>query len=106
MLQVRRSAFGKRQRRLFFVALMVGTQMLSRASYGESLFIKKFFYTQHVFNVFVTIHALSGAALNRLELRELGFPEPQDIRRQTTQLGNFSDPEIEFVRDDHVGGLD
>src|SRR5580692_12429133 len=79
--------------------------MLPRTGNGEPLLIKKFLYAQYIFDVFVPIHALPGAALDWFELGELSFPETQDIRGQTTQLSNFSDAKIKLVRDHHVGGL-
>src|SRR5271167_676326 len=79
--------------------------MLPRAGNSETFLIKKLFYFQYILNVFVAIHALSGAALDRFELWKLSFPEAQDIRGQTAQFSNFSDAEIKFVRDHHVGGL-
>lgn len=59
---------------------------------------------QDVFNVLVAIHALTGAALDRLELREFGFPEAQNIGRKTAKSGDFSDAEVKLFRDDDFGG--
>src|SRR5580692_670156 len=80
--------------------------MLPRAGYGKSLLIEKFFYTQDIFNIFVAIHPLSRTALHWLELRKLRFPETKNVCRQTAELSDLSNPEIEFVRDYHFGGLD
>src|SRR5580700_3390486 len=106
LLQIGRSSIGERQRSLFLVSFVVCSQMLPCARYGESFFVEKFFYAQHIFNVLVAIHALSGAAFDRFELRKLSFPETQNVCWQTAKLGNFSDPEIQLVRDYHVGSLD
>jgi len=53
--------------------------MLARAGNGESFLVEKFFYAQHIFHIFVAIHALSGAAFHRFELGKLSFPETQDM---------------------------
>src|SRR5580692_1292790 len=71
---------------------------------GKPFLIKKLFYAQDIFDVFMAIHALSGTALHRLELWKLGFPETQHIGRQPAQLGDLSDAEIKLIRDHHIGG--
>ncbi len=78
--------------------------MLTRAGDGESFFVKQLLDAQHAFDVLAPIHALAGAALHRLELRELGFPETQHVGRQMAQTGNFSDAEIELFRNQNIGG--
>lgn len=83
MPQIRRSPIGERQGRLLLVAFVLGAQMLARTGDGEPFLIKKFFYAQDILNIFVSIHALPGAALDRLELWKLSFPETQDIGWQT-----------------------
>jgi len=83
MLQIRRGPIGKRQGCLLLVAFVLGAQMLARTGDGESFLIKKFFYAQDILDVFVAIHALTGAAFDRFELWKLSFPETQDIRGQT-----------------------
>src|ERR1700676_3043247 len=79
--------------------------MLPRSGNGETFLIKKFLDAQNVLHIFVAIHSLAGAAFNRPKLWELSFPETQDIGGQTAKLGDFSDAEIKFVRDHHIGGL-
>ena len=38
-----------------------------------------------------------GAALHRLELGKLGFPETKHIRRKPAQLRHFPNPEVKLV---------
>src|ERR1035437_8858334 len=79
-------------------------EMLACPGYGEALVVEQLLDAQHIFHVTLTIHSLSGAALDRLELRELGFPEAQDVCRETAKAGYFTDAEVELVRDDRIGG--
>src|SRR5579884_2378485 len=43
-------------------------QSLARTGNRETLFIKQVLDAQHVFDIALTVHALSGAALHRLQL--------------------------------------
>jgi hypothetical protein len=52
----------------------------------------------------MAIHALAGAALDRLEMGKLGLPKAQNVGRQAAELGDLSDAKIKLIRDDHVGG--
>src|SRR5664280_3250138 len=78
--------------------------MLAGPGDGEALVVEQLLDAQHIFHVTLTIHSLSGAALDRLELRELGLPEAQHVSRETAKAGYFTDAEIELVRDDRIGG--
>src|SRR6185312_16322342 len=75
--------------------------MLARPGNGESFFVKQFLNAQNAFNVLAAIHSLAGAALNRLELWELGLPKAQHIRRQMAKRGNFSDAKIKALGNFH-----
>jgi hypothetical protein len=55
-------------------------------------------------HVTLAIHALPGAALDRLELRELGLPEAQDISREPAKARNLADTKVELVRNHRIGG--
>ena len=79
---------------LCFVGLSVCAQLLAGAGAGESLLVELLLDAQDAFDVALAVHALTRAALHRLELRELGFPETQDIGRQTAQGGYFADAEV------------
>jgi hypothetical protein len=78
--------------------------VLARAGDGEAFFVKKLLDAQNVFHILPPIHALAGAAFDGLELRKLGFPEAQDVRRQAAKARDFANTEIEFLGDQDVGG--
>src|ERR1022692_1659043 len=78
--------------------------MLAGPGDGEALVVEQLLDAQHIFHVTLTIHSLPGAALDRPELRELGFPEAQHVSRETAKAGYFTDAEVELVRDDRIGG--
>src|SRR5664279_4879317 len=78
--------------------------MLAGPGDGESLVVEQLLDAQHIFHVTLTIHSLPSAALDRLELRELGLPEAQHVSRETAKAGYFADAEVELVRDDRIGG--
>src|SRR5436190_19250315 len=48
------------------------------------------------------VHALASAALGGLEVRELRFPETQNVAGQTAQTAHFAYAEIEFVRNSYL----
>jgi hypothetical protein len=95
----------KRQGRLRFVGFHFRPQVLARSGDREAFLVEKLFDMQNVLDVFAAVHALSGAALYRLELGKFGFPEAQNVRRQMTETGNFTDTKIKFVGDQYVTGL-
>ena len=49
--------------------------------------------------VAATVEALAGAAFVGLELRELTLPKAQNVGGDVAELGDFSDAEVELVRD-------
>ena len=69
------------QRGLLLVGLVLHSQVLAGAGDGETFLVKQFLDAQHAFDVLVAVHALAGAALDRLQVGELGFPEAQDVGR-------------------------
>ena len=78
---------------------------MTRTGNGETFFIKKLANLKYIAHVAPPVHALSGAALDRLQLGELGFPEAQHVRRQMAEASDLADAEIEFVGDDNVAAL-
>src|SRR5580765_7219588 len=92
----------KRERYLVLDRGRFHPQLLARAGNRESLFVQQLLDPQHRFHIFAAIHTLPGAALYRLELRKLGLPKPQHVSGQAAQSGNFSDAEIELVRNNDV----
>src|ERR1035438_4003354 len=79
-------------------------EMLAGPGDGEALVVEQLLDAQHILHVTLTIHSLPSAALDRLELRELRFPEAQHVSRETAKAGDFTDTEVELVRDDRIGG--
>src|ERR1039458_7668532 len=86
---------------LRLVSLAFAAQLLARAGDGESLLIEQPLDVQHALDVALAVHALTRAALYRLQLRELGLPETQHVGRQVAQRGHFADAEIKFVGDEN-----
>ena len=91
---------GKRQGRLGLFDLEIGPQLLAGAGDGETFFIQELLDLENSFHIFAPVHALSGAALHRLELRELRFPEPKNVSRQAAEVRNLADAEVELVWND------
>src|SRR5436305_2621831 len=81
VFEIGRGISGKWQRGLLLIRLDFGAQLLSRSRDSESFFVKQLLDAQHAFHILATIHALTGVALDRLELRKLGLPEAQHVRR-------------------------
>src|SRR5207244_12483282 len=78
--------------------------MLAGAGDGKTFFVEKLLDAQNTFDVFVTVHSLSSAALDRLELGKFSFPETQDIGRQTAEASDFANAKVKFFWDHHLGG--
>lgn len=88
---------GKWQRRLVFFHFEIGPQLLAGAGDGETFFIQELFDLKNGFDILATVHALAGAALDRLELRKLSFPEAKHVGGQVAEVRNFADAEVELV---------
>jgi hypothetical protein len=100
----RRSAFdGEGELRFFLLEL--GLEDLAGAGYGVALVIEEALDAEGHLDIAFAIEALSGAALVRLELRELALPEAQDVGGDIAESGDFADAEVELVRDVRPGGL-
>src|SRR5437879_4566935 len=78
--------------------------MLARAGDGESFFVEKFLNAHEVFDVALSIEPLSLTAFLGAELREFCLPKTEDVGRKAAEFGDFSDAEVELVRDDDVIG--
>ncbi len=103
--EIGRVACRKGQRCLILIGLQFSTQVLTRARNGKPLVIQQLLDSQDALYVASPVHSLPGAALCRLELRELGFPEPQYIRRQVAKARYFADAKVEFLGNHDVAGL-
>jgi hypothetical protein len=77
---------------------------LTGAGDGVSLVIEEALDAQGHFDVAAAVETLSGAPFVRLELRELALPEAEDVGRNVAELGDFTDAEVELVRDVGPGG--
>src|ERR1022692_2983088 len=104
-VQIGRSSGGERQRGLLLIALGFGAQVLPGAGDREAFLVKQLFDAQNALHVLAAIHALAGAALDRLKLGELGLPETQNVSRKTAQACHFADAEVEPFRDYDFSGL-
>src|SRR5882724_192116 len=76
--------------------------MLARTGNGEALAVEQVFDLDDHFHIATAVVPLSGAAFDGMQLRVFAFPETQDVRGQPAQAGNFTDPEIELVRNQDV----
>jgi hypothetical protein len=83
----------------------VSFQLFSGAGDGVALFVEELLDEQHAFDVAAAVHALTGAALVGLELREFCLPEAKYVGWELAEFGNFTDPEVDLVRDQDLIGL-
>jgi hypothetical protein len=95
----------ERQRHLLFVAFALIAKVLARTRDGVTLFIQQLLDAHDALDVAAPVHALARAAFDGLELRELGFPEAQNVRGKAAQARDFADPEVKFFWDKDVSGL-
>ena len=91
------------QSELWFFVLQLSFEYLSCAGNGVSLAVEQAFDAQCHFNIAPAIEALAGASLVGLELRKLALPETQDVGRNVAESGDFTDTEVELVRDVRPG---
>src|ERR1700756_921247 len=70
----------KRQRHLMLRVHRVHSQLLSCAGDGKAFFVEQSLNPNERLDVLATVHALSGTALDRFQLRKLRFPETQNVR--------------------------
>src|SRR6266478_363601 len=99
MLEIGRRVDGEGEGDLLLLALAFIAQVLARARDGVSLFIEQALDANDAFNVPTAIHALAGIALDGFQLRELSFPEAQDVGREPAETGDFPDAEVQLFRD-------
>src|ERR1035437_3655092 len=96
----RRRFPGKRKRALVAIGLDLLAHLHPGARDREPVFIEQFLDPDYRLHIAFAVHALPGAALDGLQLRKFGFPEPKHVSRQAAQAGDFTDAEIELVRND------
>src|SRR6266849_3052754 len=72
-------------------------QLPACAGDGEPVFIEQLLDAQHRLHVAPAVHALTGAALHRFELRKLGLPKTEHVSVQPAKACDLADPEIQFV---------
>src|SRR5581483_257574 len=99
--QVRCRLDWKRQRRLVLLGFAFRAELLASTRDGKALFIQQLLDAKHSLDIFATVHSLTSAAFHRLELRELGFPETQNVRRKAAEFRDFTNPEVELVGNDN-----
>jgi hypothetical protein len=88
---------------LWFFVLQLSLEDLPGAGNGISLAIEEAFDAQRHFNVATAIETLAGAAFVRFELRKLALPEAEDVGGNVAEFGDFTDAEVELVRDVRPG---
>src|SRR5450756_1572371 len=93
----------KRKGGLVPLGLGLLPQLHTRTRDREPVFIKQLLDPHYRLHIALAVHALSGAAFHWLELRKFGFPEPKYVGRQAAQASDFSDAEIELIRNDDFG---
>ena len=72
---------------------------LSCSGDGIALVVKKGLDVKGSLYIAAAIEALASAAFVGLELRELALPETEDVGGNVAEFGDFSDAEVELVRD-------
>src|SRR5258708_32439517 len=88
---------------LWFFLLQLGLEHLPRAGNGVTLAVEEAFDAQRHLNIATAIETLAGAALVWFELRKLALPETQDVGRNVTESGDFTDAEVQLVRNVRPG---
>jgi hypothetical protein len=73
--------------------------MLPGSLYGKFSFIKEMFDSEYQFNVGFPVQTLTGRRSFGIDTFEFGFPETQHISRNFSDFTDFSDLEIQFVRE-------
>jgi hypothetical protein len=79
-------------------------ELLACSGDGVALAMDELFNAEDELDIFAPVEALAGSAFGGAELRELFFPETQDIGFYAAESSGFSDAEVEFVRNDGDGG--
>jgi hypothetical protein len=93
-----RFAGGERKARLRFGAAAMA-ESVTRAGERVAFAMDESFDFKSGFDIAAAIKALAGAALVRLQLRELGFPEAEHVGFDFADTGNISDLEVETIGD-------
>ena len=77
-----------------------GGEDLAGAGDGVALFVEEALDAEGHLDVALAVEALARATLVGLELRELCFPETENVGRDIAQLGYIANAEVELVRND------
>jgi len=88
---------GERELRLFVSQLAF--EDLTGAGNGVALVVEEALDAERHLDVATAIETLAGAAFVGFELGELALPEAQNVGRDLAELGDFTDAEVELVRD-------
>jgi hypothetical protein len=88
-----------REGELRFFVLQLRLEHLPGAGNGVTLAVKEGFDPQRHLNISTAIETLPGAALVRFQLRKFALPKTQDVGWNVAESGDFTDAEVELVRD-------
>jgi hypothetical protein len=84
---------------LGFFVFLLAFEDLAGSRDGVALVVEEGFDAECHLDVAATIETLAGATFVGFELRELALPEAQDVGWDIAKPGDFTDAEVEFVRD-------
>lgn len=82
-----------------FAGAELGFEGGARAGDGVALVVEEGLDAERHFDVAAAVEALAGASLIGLELRELAFPEAEDVGGDFAEFCYLADAEVEFVGD-------
>ena len=83
-----------------------GGEYLAGSRDGIALVIQETLDAEGHLDVALTVEALAGSTFIGLELRELSFPEAEDVGGHIAELGYIANAEVELVRNDCWPGGD
>ena len=84
---------------LRFFVFLLGFEDLTGAGDGVTLTVEEALDAEGHLDVAAAIETLACAAFMGFELRKLALPETQDIGWDIAELSDFTDAEVELVRD-------
>jgi hypothetical protein len=88
---------------LWFFVLQLRLEHLPGAGNGVTLAVEKAFDPQRHLNIATAIETLAGAALVGFQLRKFALPETQHVGWNVAESGDFTNAEVELVRDVRPG---
>lgn len=92
------------ERKLRFFVVKLGFKDLTRSGNCVPFVIKKALDAENHLHVAAAIEPLASTPFMGLESGELALPEAENIGGQIAELGDFTDTEVELVRDLGPGG--